>query len=83
MNFQDNNPSIPYDNFKNHYVLVFHLTSMQYATENCHYTELVELPMRLELNFTFPPEHITDIVVMAERTFSVGVDKFAVVRKII
>ena len=36
MNFQDEIPSIPIDNFKDHYVLVFDLTSMQDATENCH-----------------------------------------------
>ena len=32
--FQDDIPSIPIDNFKNHYALVFNLTSMQDATEN-------------------------------------------------
>ena len=57
MNFQDDIPSIPIDNFKDHYVLVFDLTSMQDATENCHYPELVGEPLRLELNFTFPLEH--------------------------
>ena len=31
MNFQDHIPSIPIDNFKDHYVLVFDLTSMQDA----------------------------------------------------
>ena len=55
MNFQDDIPSIPIDNFKDHYVLVFGLTSMQDATENFHYPELVGKPLRLELNFTFPP----------------------------
>ena len=35
-NFQDDIPSIPIDNFKDHYVLVFYLTSMQDAAENCH-----------------------------------------------
>ena len=52
MNFQDDIPSIPLDDFKDHYVLVFDLTSMQDATENCHYLELVGEPPRLELNFT-------------------------------
>ena len=33
MNFQDDIPSIPIDNFKDHYVLVFDLTSMQDVTE--------------------------------------------------
>ena len=54
MNFQDDIPSIPIDNFNDHYVLVFDLTSMQNATENFHYPELVEEPLRLELNFLFP-----------------------------
>ena len=39
MNFQDDIPSIAVDNFKDHYVLVFDLTSMQDATEHCHYPE--------------------------------------------
>ena len=53
MNFQDDIPSIPIDNFKDHYIPVFDLTSMQDATENCHYPELVGEALRLELNFFF------------------------------
>ena len=41
MNFQDDIPSIPIDNFKDHHVLVFDLTSIQDATENFHYPKLV------------------------------------------
>ena len=67
MNFQDDIPSIPIDNFKEHYVLVFDLTSMQDATEKCHYPELVGEPLRLELNFTFPLEHVTEIIILVER----------------
>ena len=52
MNFQDDIPSISLDDFKDHYVLVFDLTSMQGATENCHYPELVREPLTLELNVT-------------------------------
>ena len=58
LNFQDDFPSIKKDNFKDHYVLVFDMTSMQVATENRRYPEPVVEPLRLELNFTFPPEHI-------------------------
>ena len=46
MKFQDDVPSIPIDDFKDHYVLVFDLTSMQDDTENCHYPELVGEPLR-------------------------------------
>ena len=60
MNFQDNIPSIPIDNFQDHYVLVFDLTSMQDATEHCcHHPELVRQPLRLEPNFNTALEHVT------------------------
>ena len=64
MNFQDDIPSIPIDNFKDHYVLVFDLTSMQDAAEIFHYPELVGEPLRLEPNFTFPLEHVTELIVL-------------------
>ena len=81
MNFQDDIPSIPIDDFKDHYVLVFDLTSMQDATENCHYPELVGEPLRLELNFTNPLENVTELIVLGERMSSVAVDKFGFVGK--
>ena len=81
MNFQDDIPIIPIDNFKDHYVLVFDLTSMQDATENCLYPKLVGEPLRLELNFNFPLEHVTELIVLGERMSSVAVEKFGVVGK--
>ena len=81
MSFQDDIASIPYDNFKDHYVLMFDLTSMQDATEKCHYPELIGEPLRLELNFTFFLEHVTELIVLGERICSVAVDKFGVVGK--
>ena len=81
MNFQDDIPSIPIDDFKDHYVLVFDLTSMQDATENCHYPELVGEPLRLELNFTNPLENVTELIVLGEPMSSVAVDNFGVVGK--
>ena len=47
MNFQDDISSILFDNFRYDYVMVFHLTSKQDATENCHYPEFVGEPLRL------------------------------------
>ena len=81
MNFQDDIRSVPIDIFKDHYVLVFDLSSMQDATENCHYPELVGEPLRLELKFTFPLDHVTELIVLGERMTSVAVDKFGVVGK--
>ena len=81
MNFQDDFPSIPIENFKDHYVLLFDLTSMQDATENFHYPELNGEPLRLELNFTFLLEHVTELIVLGERMSLVAVDKFGLVGK--
>ena len=81
MNFQDDIPSIPIDDFKDHYVLVFDLTSMQDATENCHYPELVGEPLRLELNFTNPLYKVTELIVLGEQMLSLTVYKLGVVRK--
>ena len=81
MNFQDDIPSIPIANFKDYYVLVFDLTSMQDATENCQYPELIGEPLRLELNFTFALEHVTELIVLGGQMSSVAVDKFCVVGK--
>ena len=81
LNFQDDIPSISIDNFRDHYVLVFDLTAMPDATENCHYPELVGEPLELELNFTFPLKHVTELIVLGERMSSVAVDKFGVVGK--
>ena len=51
MNFQDDIPSSPFDQFQDHYLLEFDLKSMQVATEHCHYPELVVEPLRLEHKF--------------------------------
>ena len=80
MNFEDDIPSIPIDNFKGHYLLL-DLTSMQDATEMCFYVELVGESLRLEPNFTYPLEHGIELIVFGKRLSSVAVDKFSVVEK--
>ena len=81
MNFHDDLPSIPVDNFKDHYVLVFDLTSLQDATEHYHYPELIGEPLRLELNFNEALESETEVIKLGERMSSVAVDRFGVVGK--
>ena len=78
MNFQCDFLSNPIDNLKDQYVLVFDLTSLQDATENCHHPDLVGEPTRLVHNFNFPLEHVTEIIVIEKRKSSVPVDKFGV-----
>ena len=83
MNLQDDIPSIPNGIFKNHYVQMFGLISIQWATENCHYQELVGEPMALKLNFVFPQKHGTALSVLGERMSLVSIYKFFVVLKTI
>ena len=64
MNLQDDIPPISIDNCKDHTVLVFGLTLLQDATDNCHYPKLVGEPLRLELNLTFPLEHLSELIVL-------------------
>ena len=54
---------------------------MQDATKNCHYPEFVGEPLRLELNFTFPLGHVTQLIVVEERMSSIAADKFGAVEK--
>ena len=81
MNFQDGMASIALDNFKDLYVLVFDLTSMQDATKYCHYPELSGEPLKLELYFSSPQENVIEVIVLGERVSSVLADKFGVVGK--
>ena len=76
MNFQDDIPSIPIDDFKDHYVLVFDLTSVQDAIESCQNPELLGEPLRLKPNFSNPLENVTELIVLGER-MCVKVDNFA------
>ena len=83
MNFQDDIPSISIEDFKDHYVLLFDLTSLQDATENCHYPELVEERLRLELNFTHPLENVTELIVLGKPMSSAAVEKIGIDGKIV
>ena len=74
MKFQEEIPSIPINIFKGHYVLVFDLTSIQDATENCNYPQLLGESLSLGLNFFFPSEHVAEIFVLGERMPSVSLD---------
>ena len=82
MNFQDDFPSIPNDKFRDHYVLVFDLTSMKDATEQCHYPELIGEPMRLELYFSSPLENVTEVIVLGEVMSCVAVDSLVLWERI-
>ena len=81
VNFYDAMPSFPFGNFKDHFVLVFELTSMHDASEKRRYSKLVREPLRVESNSTFVLEHVFELIVLGELMFSIAVDKVCVVGK--
>ena len=79
MNFQGVFLSNPINNFIDHNVLVFDLTSMQDAVESFPYRELLGGPLRLGLNFNFPLKQVTELVVLGERISAVATEKIGAV----
>ena len=81
MQLNENLPALPMEDFQNHYILVFDLTSLQDAAEQLHYPELSGESLRLEMFFKFPLEHVTGVIVLGERLSNVQIDKFGTVAK--
>ena len=81
MNFNEEIPALPNNLFQNHYVLVFHLTSLQDARENIHYPELSGERIRLEMFFDRPLTNVTELIVLGERMSTVKIDQFGTVAK--
>ena len=63
MQFNEAFPALTMENFQNHYVLVFDLTSLQDAAEQLHYPELSGESLRLEMFFQFALEQVTELIV--------------------
>ena len=75
MIFQDDIPSMLIDNLKDYYVLLFDLTSLQDATENCVHPEQVgELP-GLVLNFSYPLKNVAELILFEAGMSRIAVDK--------
>ena len=56
MQFNEDFPALPMEDFQNHYILFFDFTSLQDAAEQLHYPELSGESLRLEMFFDYPLE---------------------------
>ena len=81
MQFSEDFPALPMEDFQNHYIIVFDLTSLQDAAEQLHYPELTGESLRLELFFEFPLEQVTEVIVLGERLSNIQIDKFGKIAK--
>ena len=80
---KDEGPSISFDKLKDNCVLLFASTSIQKTTDKSFHPELVGEPVRLQLNFNFPPTDFYVLIVLVERLPSVAVAEIGVVEKIV
>ena len=81
MQFNKGFPALFIENFQNHYILVFDMTSLQDAAEQLYYPELSGESLRLEIFFQFPLEQVTEVIVLKERISKIQIDKFGTVAK--
>ena len=79
--FNGGYPVLSVEDFENHYILVFDLTSLQDAAEQLHYPELREESLRLEMFFQFPLEQVTEVIVLGERLSNAQIHKFGTIAK--
>ena len=81
MQFNENFPALSIEDFQNHYILVFHLTSLQDAAEQLHYIELGGESSELEMFFQFSLEQVTEVIILGERLSDNQIDKFGTVAR--
>ena len=72
----------PWEDFQNHYTLVFDWTSLQYAAEQLRFSKLCGESLRLERFFQFPLEQVTETINLGGRLSKVQTDNFGKALKV-
>ena len=75
LKFDEDGPGIPLEDYDNHFVQVFDLTSTQEANVQIYYPDVVAASLRLELKFTTPITAATEVVIFGERISTIFIDK--------
>ena len=81
LNLQNDTPTNLCENLKNHFFILFNVTSCQDASQIFPKRLLIEETLRLQLNLAPTPEHVTELNALGEQLSLVAVDKFAVFGK--
>ena len=81
MQFNEDFPALPLEDYQNHFFLVFDLTSLQDASEQLHYPEPSGESLRLDMFFQFPLEQVTEVIVLGERLSNIQIDNIGTVAK--
>ena len=75
LKFDEDGPGIPLEEYPEHFVQVFDLTSTQEAKVQIYYPDVVAASLRLELYFTSPPRTAIEVAVFGERLSTIFIDK--------
>ena len=75
MKYNDETPTLPFDDYDNHYILVFDLTSLQDAADQIHYPEIIGGSLRLEMYFDESLEKAVEVIVLGERLSTIYIDR--------
>ena len=79
--FNKNFPALPIEDFQNHSILVFNLTSLQDAAEQLHYPDFCGESLNLEMFFQFPLDQVTEVIVLGERLSNIQIEQLRTVAK--
>lgn len=81
LKFDEDGPGVEFQDFDNHFILAFDLTSTQEAHVHMYFRELLAAPLRLELQFKQALEKVVDVLVLGERLSTIAIDKHRAVHK--
>ena len=81
LNFDEDGPGIPLQEYLEHFFQVFDLTSTQEANVQIYYPDVVAASLTLELYFTSRLPSATEVTVFGERLSTFFIDRIGTVVK--
>lgn len=81
MTFNDDPPDMPLNDFENHFIQVYDITSLHDAGESLYYPELIGGSIRVELIFNESLADPTEVIILGERLSTILIDRHGTVAK--
>ena len=75
MKFNDEMPALRLDQYEDHFIMVFDLTSLQDAGDHVYYPEVIGGSLRLEMYFDKSLDEATEVILLGERLSTIYIDK--------
>ena len=81
LRFDEDGPGIPLEEYPEHLVQLFELTSTQEANVQFFYPDVFAASLKLELYFSSPLSSATEVAVFRQRLLTIFIGKTATVKK--